>query len=205
MIKKTLNKIAMVLGIFMMFGIIMFPNMREIIGKLMDTLLEPILGGLPIHMIIFVLAAFTGIYASLIQKYTMDWGLMKRVQEKSRTIQKEMRQAQLTNNAQKIKKLEGQYAEMMGDQMEMFKQQFKPMLYISIISIPLFYWVYLLIGQNPDATMVFPFWGVQKLNTTVFWAFQHWLFWYFLCSIPISQITRKALNIGGMSVDTGGI
>jgi uncharacterized membrane protein (DUF106 family) len=197
MIKKTLNKLAMILGIFMMFGIIMFPNMREVIGKLMDTLLEPILGGLPIHMIIFVLAAFTGIYASLIQKYTMDWGLMKRVQEKSRIIQKEMRQAQLTNNAQKIKKLEAQYAEMMGDQMEMFKQQFKPMLYISIISIPLFYWVYLLIGQNPGATMIFPFWGEQRLDATVF-IFQYWLFWYFLCSIPISQITRKALNIGGM-------
>jgi len=197
MIKKTLNKLVMVLGIFLMFGIIMFPDMMDIIGKLMDKLLKPILGGLPIHMIIFVLAAFTGIYASLIQKYTMDWGLMKRVQEKSRIIQKEMRQAQLTNNVQKIKKLEGQYSEMMGDQMEMFKQQFKPMLYISIISIPLFYWVYLLIGQNPDATMIFPFWGEQKLKESI-WIFQYWLFWYFLCSIPISQITRKALNIGGM-------
>jgi len=197
MIKKTLNKLVMVLGIFLMFSIIIFPDMMDIIGKLMDKLLKPILGGLPIHMIIFVLAAFTGIYASLIQKYTMDWGLMKRVQEKSRTIQKEMRQAQLTNNAQKIKKLEGQYAEMMGDQMEMFKQQFKPMLYISIISIPLFYWVYLLIGQHPNATMIFPFWGEQRLDAPVF-IFQYWLFWYFLCSIPISQITRKALNIGGM-------
>ncbi|CAG0979123.1 hypothetical protein METP3_01971 [Methanosarcinales archaeon] len=31
---------------------------------------------------------------------------MKRVQEKSKTIQKEMREAQLSNNAAKIKKLE---------------------------------------------------------------------------------------------------
>jgi len=198
MIKKTLNKLVMFLGIFLMFGIIMFPEMRDGIGKIMDILLKPLLGGLPIHMIIFVLAALTGLYASLIQKYTMDWGLMKRVQEKSKIIQKEMRHAQLSNNTQKIKKLEGQYAEMMGDQMEMFKQQFKPMLYISIVSIPLFYWVYLLIEQNPGATMVFPFWGPQTLNATVFWAFQYWLFWYFLCSILVSQITRKALNIGGI-------
>ncbi len=198
MINKTINKLVMFLGIFLMFGIIMFPDMRDIIGKLMDTFLEPLLGGLPIHMIIFVLAAFTGLYASLIQKYTMDWSLMKRVQEKSKSIQKEMRQAQLSNNAQKIKKLEGQYQEMMGDQMEMFKQQFKPMLYISIISIPLFYWVYLLISQNPDATMMFPFWGEHNLNDKVFWEFQYWLFWYFLCSLPVSQMTRKALNIGGM-------
>lgn len=198
MIKKVLDKLVLVLGIFMMFGIVLFPGMMGTIGRAMDILLKPILGGLPIHMIIFVLAAFTGLYASLIQKYTMDWGLMRRVQEKSRKIQTEMRQAQLSNNTQKIKKLEGQYAEIMGDQMEMFKQQFKPMLYISIISIPLFYWVYLLIGQNPDATMIFPFWGEQRLGATVFWAFQYWLFWYFLCSIPVSQMTRKALNIGGM-------
>jgi len=198
MINKTINKLVMFLGIFLMFGIIMFPNMSKNIGNVMDMILKPILGGLPLHMIIFVLAAITGLYASLIQKYTMDWSLMRRVQEKSKLIQKEMRQAQLSNNAQKIKKLEGQYQEMMGDQMEMFKQQFKPMLYISIISIPLFYWVYLLTSQDPGATMTFPFWGVQNLNDKVFWEFQYWLFWYFLCSIPVSQMTRKALNIGGM-------
>jgi uncharacterized membrane protein (DUF106 family) len=181
-----------------MFGIIMFPDMRENIGTIMDMLLKPLLGGLPLHMIIFVLAAVTGLYASVIQKYTMDWSLMRRVQEKSKLIQKEMRQAQLSNNAQKIKKLEGQYQEMMGDQMEMFKQQFKPMLYISIISIPLFYWVFLLTSQNPNATMIFPFWGEQNLNHKVFWEFQYWLIWYFMCSIPVSQMTRKALNIGGM-------
>jgi uncharacterized membrane protein (DUF106 family) len=199
MINKTINKLAMFLGIFLMFGIIMFPNMRDNIGIMMDMFLKPLFGDLPIYMIIFVLAAFTGIYASLVQKYTMDWTLMKRIQEKSKLIQKEMRQAQLSNNAQKIKKLEGQYQEMMGDQMEMFKQQFKPMLYISIISIPLFYWVYLLISQNPTDTMTFPFWGQHKLSDTVFWEFQYWLFWYFMCSIPVSQMTRKALNIGGMN------
>jgi uncharacterized membrane protein (DUF106 family) len=198
MINKTINKLVMFLGIFLMFGIIMFPNMRENIGTMMDTFLKPLFGDLPIYMIIFVLAAFTGIYASLVQKYTMDWSLMKRVQEKSKLIQKEMRQAQLSNNAQKIKKLEGQYQEMMGDQMEMFKQQFKPMLYISIISIPLFYWVYLLTSQHLDATMMFPFWGQQKLSDTVFWQFQYWLIWYFMCSLPISQMTRKAMNVGGM-------
>jgi len=64
----------------------------------------------------------------------MDWDNETRP-EKSRTIQKEMRQAQLTNNAQKIKKLEAQYAEMMGDQMKCSNSNFKPMLYISIISI----------------------------------------------------------------------
>ncbi len=128
----------------------------------------------------------------------MNWGLMRRIQEKTKNLQKEMRQAQLSNNAAKMKKLQAQQAEMLGDQMEIMKQQFKPMLYISLISIPLFYWVYLVISQHPGSSMVFPFWGEQKLTDKLFGPFQYWLFWYFLCSIPVSQMTRKALNIGGL-------
>ena len=199
MIKKTLSKLALFLGIFLMFGIIVFPGMRGMIGGLLDIILKPLFGGLPLHMIIFVLAAITGLYASIIQKYTMDWEMMKRVQERMKNLQAEFRQAQLSNNASKIKKLQEQQADMMGDQMEMMKQQFKPMLYISIISIPIFFWAYLEIGRNPNATMIFPFWGQQKLTDTLLGPFQYWLFWYFLCSIPVSQMTRKALNIGGMN------
>jgi len=197
MIKKILNRLALVLGIFLMLGV-MISGFRTEIGNVMGTLLNPLLKLLPLHMIILIFAAITGLYASLIQKYTMDWQLMKRVQERMKNIQKEYRQAQLSNNAQKMKKLQEQQAEMMGDQMQMFKQQFKPMLYISIISIPLFFWVYLAIAQHPDSSMIFPFWGEQKLNGQLFGPFQYWLFWYFLCSIPVSQMTRKALNIGGI-------
>ncbi len=198
MIKKMIDKMVIWLGLFLMFGIILIPDLRDIIGKIVGELLNPLLSILPLHIIIFILAAITGLYASLIQKYTMDWELMRRVQDRSKVMQKELRQAQLTNNAAKIKKLQAQQAEMMEDQMGMMKQQFKPMLYISIISIPLFFWVYLAISQSPDASIIFPFWGEQRLTDKVFWEIQYWLFWYFICSMPVSQITRKALNIGGM-------
>jgi uncharacterized membrane protein (DUF106 family) len=285
MIKKAIDKMAIWLGLFLMFGIILIPDLRNIIGKLVGEILNPLLSILPLHIIIFILAAITGLYASLIQKYTMDWELMRRVQDRSKVMQKELRQAQLTNNAAKIKKLQAQQAEMMEDQMGMMKQQFKPMLYISIISIPLFFWVYTAIipvhftwddvqlndsselitfiertqgvglstklnveksfdnrtiiisdgsksfsisldAENkrmflktdtgmtkeyevkvennkrniyaPEVSVIFPFWGEQKLTDKVFWQIQYWLFWYFICSMPVSQITRKAFNIGGM-------
>jgi uncharacterized membrane protein (DUF106 family) len=198
MIKNILNKFAMYLGLFLLFGILLFPNMRDVIGHMVGILLNPLLTILPLHIIIFILAAITGLYASIIQKYTMNWELAKRVQEKMKTIQNEFRQAQLANNTQKMKKIEAQRAEMMGDQMEMMKQQFKPMLYISIISLPLFFWVYIVIRQDTNAMMDFPFWGSHKLTENLIGPIQFWLFWYFICSIPVSQMTRKALNIGGM-------
>src|SRR5574340_1015120 len=129
MIKNILNRIVLYLGIFLLFGIMLFPNLRQVIGGLVGVLLNPLLTFLPLHIIIFILAAITGLYASLIQKYTMDWELMKRVQERMKNIQNEFKQAQLSNNTQKMKKLEEQRTEMMADQMEMMKQQFKPMLY----------------------------------------------------------------------------
>ncbi len=198
MIKKIIDKFAIWLGLFLMFGILLIPDLRNIIGNLVGELMNPLLSILPLHIIIFILASITGLYASLIQKYTMDWELTKRIQEKMKTLQKEMRQAQLTNNAAKMKKLQAQQAEMMEDQMVMMKQQFKPMLYISIISIPLFFWVYIAITHSPNASVIFPFWGEQKLTDKVFWEIQYWLFWYFICSMLVSQITRKSLNIGGM-------
>ncbi|HLB71125.1 MAG TPA: EMC3/TMCO1 family protein [Candidatus Methanoperedens sp.] len=199
MIKKMLDRMALYLGVFLLFGIMLFPEIRDQLGKVVGLFfITPLLSAIPLHMIIFILAAITGLYASLIQKYTMDWGLMKSVQEKTRNLQKEMREAQLSNNPQKMKKLQSQQAEMMADQMEIMKQQFKPMLYISIISIPLFLGAWFVISQYPDISMVFPFWGELKLHDNLFGLVPSWLFWYFLCSIPVSQMTRKALNIGGI-------
>jgi len=290
-LKETLDKAALALGLFLMFGILFIPEripelrigVENLVGLLLNPLLnEPI--KLPFHMILFILATLTGLYASWIQKYTMDWKLMKRVQERMKAFQKEFKEAQLSGNAQKLKKLEAQRNEMMADQLAMTKQQFKPMLYISIISIPLFMWAYSAIipsylfswdevpgnnndklisffeknlgaewakkatimkindgrvitisdGKNsyslalneektkailktddfityefpvkiengklniytPEYSMIFPFWGEQKLSGIVFWVLQYWIYWYFICSLPVSQIIRKSLNIG---------
>ena len=54
----------------------------------MNYILGWLPGFLPFHVVLFVLAAITGLYASLIQKYTMDWELMRNQQEKMKTLQR---------------------------------------------------------------------------------------------------------------------
>ncbi len=197
-LKTILNRMILGLGLFMMFGILFVPGLREKIGNVIGIVLNPFLNFMPLHMIILILASLTGLYASLIQKYTMDWELIRRVQERMKNFQKELREANLVSNTARMKKLEAQRKDMMEDQMVMMKQQFKPMLYISIISMPLFFWVYLAIGKHPDTSIIFPFWGEQKLTGLVLGPIQYWIYWYFICSLPVSQMIRKALNIGGM-------
>ena len=159
-----------------MIGIIVLgEGFRNAVGEAVGILMNPILalvGQENFHLILLVMAAITAIYASLIQKYTIDWELMRNTQERMRVFQKEFREAQLSQNTYMLKKLEDQRKEMMEDQMKMSKQQFKP--------------------------MVFPFWGEQLLTSKAFWVFQHWIYWYFISSLGVSQLIRKALNIGGV-------
>jgi uncharacterized membrane protein (DUF106 family) len=197
--KQTLERAALALGFGMMFGIILLgESFRIQVGEVVELLLGPLPHILPFHIMLFVMAAITGLYASLIQKYTMDWELMRRVQDQMKNFQKEFREAQLADNQAKVKKLESQRSTMMDDQMKMTKQQFKPMAYISIISLPLFMWAYLYIGEHPDPTLIFPFWGEKMLTGFALGPIQYWIYWYFICSLPISQIIRKSLNIGGV-------
>lgn len=201
-LKKQIDRFLLAFGFSLMFGImILGQGFRESVGAIVGILMNPILtivGQENFHLVLLVMAAITAIYASLIQKYTIDWDLMKNTQERMKVFQKEFREAQLSQNTYMLKKLEDQRKDMMEDQMKMSKQQFKPMAYISIISIPLLMWIYYYISGHGSATMVFPFWGKQLLTSTAFGPFQHWLYWYFISSLGVSQLIRKALDIGGV-------
>lgn len=201
-LKKQIDLFLLALGFSLMFGLMLLGQpFRESVGQLVGVFMNPVLavvGQDKFHLILLIMATITAVYASLIQKYTMDWEFMRSTQERMKAFQKEFREAQLSQNTYMLKKLEDQRKEMMEDQMKMSKQQFKPMAYISIISLPLFMWAYYYISGHGSATMVFPFWGKQLLISQAFGPFQHWLYWYFIASLGVSQLVRKVLNIGGI-------
>lgn len=201
-LKKQIDRFLLAFGFSLMFGImILGQNFRQTVGETVGVLMNPLLalvGQENFHLVLLVMAGITAIYASLIQKYTIDWDLMRNTQERMKIFQKEFREAQLSQNTYMLKKLEDQRKDMMEDQMKMSKQQFKPMAYISIISIPLLMWIYYYINGHGSATIVFPFWGKQLLTSNAFGPFQHWIYWYFISSLGVSQLIRKALNIGGV-------
>ena len=192
-LKKQIDLFLLALGFSLMFGIMLLGQpFRESVGQTFEIFMNPalaVVGQEKFHLILLVMASITAVYASLIQKYTMDWDLMKNTQERMKAFQKEFREARPSQNTYMLKKLEDQRKDMMEDQMKMSKQQFKPMAYIkfkpkayiSIISLPLFMWAYYYISVHESATMLFPFWGKQLLT-----------------SLGRFQLIRKALNIGGV-------
>ncbi|HOI68898.1 MAG: EMC3/TMCO1 family protein [Methanothrix sp.] len=194
---RSIDSLLLGVGTALTLGIMVSMEFRHNVGVVMDAILGWLPEILPFHIVLFALAAITGLYASLIQKYTMDWDYLKRQQETMRSFQKEFRAAQLAGDKARQQQLQVQQREMLGDQSKMMKMQLKPMAYIGIVSIPLFMWAYLYIEEHA-ILLSFPFWGVHTISDTVMGPIFYWFYWYFICSIPISQIIRKALDIGGM-------
>ncbi|RQD83788.1 MAG: DUF106 domain-containing protein [Methanocalculus sp. MSAO_Arc2] len=169
------------------------------IGPLPDTF------GVPFFAVIMFLSALTGLYSSMIQKYTIDYEKMQNVQAKMKDFQKRYREAQLSGDEKAIKKLETRRDAMMKDQLEMSKQQFTPMAYIILLTVPIFFWLLRRLHSldintvlTLDTAIVFPFKGLIGFHEMAIWVVPAWILWYMICSLTVSQVIRKALNIGGI-------
>jgi uncharacterized membrane protein (DUF106 family) len=178
---------------------------RVTVGSAMDVVLGPFIDtlGVPFFVMIMILSGMTGLYSSLVQKYTIDYEKMQETQAKMKAFQKEFREAQLSGDEKRIKKLQGKQERMMQDQLDISRQQFTPMAIILVLSVPIFFW--LLLRLPPVGTeiaitsgIVLPFLGAVSLSSFAFWIVPAWILWYMLCSLTISQVIRKALNIGGL-------
>lgn len=193
-------------GIWLTFGF-MFLMMyaytvtwlREDVGQGMDAVFAPIIVGfgIPFYILIVILSGLTGLYSSIVQKYTIDYDKMTESQERMKEFQVEFREAQLSQDEKKIKKLEAKKDRVMKEQLEMSQEQFKPMAIILILTVPIFFWLLYRLNQI-QTTITMPYLGTHNLHEAAFWIIPAWILWYMICSITLSQVIRKSLNIGGL-------
>jgi uncharacterized membrane protein (DUF106 family) len=201
--KKLLEGAAMGLGFFILFGILIIPGLREGLGTTLNVVLGPLAAFVGNFLItILILSVITGIYTSVIQKYTTNWELMeqsKQYQKQIRGLQKELMEAKREDNKHRMKKIEKKKAEIMRKQTqfsgEMMRQQMKPMAYIGIITIPIFMWIWEYVEAASIGTVIFPLIGEKAFTASFILGLPYWVLWYMVCSIPIAQMIRKAIGI----------
>ena len=173
--------------------------LRVGVGQGIDVAFAPLVEGfkIPFYILIVILSALTGLYSSIIQKYTIDYDKMTETQERMKEFQTEYREAQLSQDEKKIKKMEVKKDRVMKEQLEMSQNQFKPMAYILVLTVPIFFWLLFRLNQV-QSTITFPYIGTVGLHNPAVWVIPAWMLWYMICSITLSQIIRKSLNIGGL-------
>jgi len=98
-----------------------------------------------------------------------------------------------------IERLREEQMEAFGDQANMLKEQFRPMVWIMLLTIPVFLWMYWKLGSGRVPTeelqMTLPLMGEANLKSGRALVFPVWIIWYMLCSFSFSNVIRKALNI----------
>ena len=208
------NKYGMFIALAAMIGIMLLYQWewaRQTIAGVVDIIIGPFVAmGLPFFALILILATITGFYSSLIQKYTMDYEKMAEVPEQMKAFNVKFREAQMSGDERLIKKMQARQQALLSEQMQMTQKQFTPMIYIMIVTIPIFFWIYEKIRYMPmpgevtaaiadlSNSIVIPFAGLSSYFDIYLWVFPLWILWYLLCSLCMTQIIRKALNIGGM-------
>jgi len=176
--------------------------LRDLIGTAMDVPLGPLQEMLPFYAVVMILALATGLYSTLLQANLMNMDKMSAYQERMKDIQERRKEAKEAGDDDALDAIQEEQMDAMGDQLGMFKEQFRPMVWIMFLTIPVFLWMYwsIGVGQNASAqvaldSLVLPLVGEVGWTDSVIGPIQAWIVWYFLCSMGFTQIIRKSLNI----------
>ncbi|WP_255195387.1 DUF106 domain-containing protein [Halorarius litoreus] len=186
------------LGAVGLFAGYSIASVRNAIGSTIDIFLGPLDQVLPFYAVVLVLATFTGLYSTLLQANLMDMDKMSEYQQRMKDIQERRKEAQERGDDDELDKIQEEQMEAMGDNLGMFKEQFRPMVWIMLLTIPVFLWMYWMI-LTPQAvlpeTFIMPLVGEVTWKQGILGPLQAWIVWYFLCSMSFTQLIRKALNI----------
>ncbi|WP_293027754.1 DUF106 domain-containing protein [Natronococcus sp.] len=207
------DKMAGVGSILLMIGY-WLDSVRNTVGGAIDIVFGPLDAALPFYAVILSVALLTGLYSTLLQANLMNperigkyQERMKAMQEKQKDVRERKQEAEERDASEaEIERLENEMEEVREEQMEamadnlgMFKEQFRPMVWIMLFTIPLFLWMYwkILGGHitEADRMMIMPLVGEVALDEGLLGPMWAWIVWYFLCSMGFTQLLRKALNI----------
>jgi len=207
------DKMAGLASVLFMVGY-WFDSVRNTVGGVINIFLGPLEAAMPFYTVILAIAMITGLYSTLLQANLMNMermgkyqARMKAMQDKRSDVQERKKaaeergasEAELEKYENELERVQEEQMEAMTDNLGMFKEQFRPMVWIMLFTIPLFLWMYWKIHsvgpQTVDETIVMPMVGEIDWSDGVLGPIRAWIVWYFLCSMGFIQLLRKALNI----------
>ena len=174
---------------------------RSVVGNSIDVVFGPLQDMLPLYAVIMIIATLTGLYSTLLRANLMDMDRMSAYQERMQDIQERRKAAKERGDDEAMDRIQEEQMEAMGDQLGMFKEQFRPMVWIMVLTIPAFLWMYWGIGfRGAEGVwtdlqpIVLPLAGEVGWTDSLL-VMPTWIIWYFLCSMAFTQIIQKGLNI----------
>ncbi|MFB6142845.1 MAG: DUF106 domain-containing protein [Halorientalis sp.] len=183
-------------------------GVRDVIASFDDVVLSPVTHALPFYAVVLLLAVVTGFYSTVLQSRLSDNEKMQRYKDRMEDIKARKEAAEERGDEEAVERIKEEQMEAAGDQLGMFKLQFRPMVWIMLLTIPVFLWLrwkvrggHLGVAQTG---LIVPFAGSVGWQDPLFGPMSTWIVWYFLCSMASRQVIRKALGVrpGGAAAST---
>ena len=174
---------------------------RNVVAGAIDVVLGPLTNVVPFYVVVMIIALATGLYSTLLRVALMDTEKMGEYKARMDEIKEKREAAKERGDDEALEEIQQEQMEAMGDQLGMFKEQFRPMVWIMFLTIPAFLWMYWALGFRGGVehytfqNIVIPFAGEVGWTTGIVGPMQIWIVWYFLCSMAFTQVIRKGLNI----------
>ncbi|MFA9516985.1 DUF106 domain-containing protein [Halopenitus sp. H-Gu1] len=174
-------------------------GIRDFIASFDNIVLAPITNALPFYAVIIILAIVTGLYSTVLQSRLMDHEKMQAYQERMNDLKERKEAAKERGDDEALERIQEEQMEAAGDQLGMFKLQFRPTVWIMLITIPVFLWLRWKVRGGhlggDEAGMIVPLAGAVSWQDPLLGPMPTWIVWYFLCSMASRQIIQKTLNI----------
>jgi len=183
--------LALLFSMFLLFD----QGMRQSLGKIVGVALGPLVGfgGQDPLVTLLLTGLITSIFTISVRQLFTDWVGQARSARIGAAFNKELREARVSNNTYKLKKLTELQPQMMSQQLKASQTQMKLMPVTMIVIVPTFAWL-----AN------FVYLDLQSVQFSAPWAFNasmtsssvlpNWVLLYSLLTLPFGQVLTRVLK-----------
>jgi len=151
-------------------------------------------------LITFLLAGMILVaISSTIRHFQTDWIEMAKNQKQIKTINKALKEAKMSGDVEKERKISVYQQKMMAMQQNMMFTNMKMMVYTMLVAIAIFTWIWADFIEGLEVpTMSLP-WNLtmqmmDKVNLCCYFPFPKWILVYMLMSFPMGMCIQHALK-----------
>jgi uncharacterized membrane protein (DUF106 family) len=183
--------LVFIVAIFIMFD----QSLRQSLGAAVGVVLEPIVGfhGHNAVLTLFLTGLLMGFFSIVVRHFFVDWIEQARIARITSAFQKEFREARLTNNTYKIKKLTELQPQIMSQSLKTSQTQMKLMPVTMLVIIPVFAWLANFVYLDLPSTMLSVPWSLD-VNMRDSSVLPNWVLLYSLLTLPFTQVLQKSLK-----------
>jgi uncharacterized membrane protein (DUF106 family) len=174
-------------------------HLRNVIASIENVVLGALADLVPFYGIVLLLAVVTGLYSTILQARLMDHEKLQQYQQRMQQLKERKQAAKERDDQEALEQIQEEQMEAMGDQLGMFKVQFRPTVWIMLLTIPVFLWLRWKVRGGHlgpgDPGLILPIAGAVGWQDPLVGPIRVWIGWYFLGSMLSRQLIKKTLNL----------